>query len=257
MTALRQHGELATVRRLEAAGFRAWPASAVAYDGAWLIRLTPDLPHDRLNSVNPLDPGDAGGIQERVARAADRFEASGRAVTFRMSPLAGPQLAAYLDRNGWTRFSESIVMRLPLREEPAHAVMHQIPMRDPERFMRSAARVKPELAGLRAGLVRLIKAIEPEAGLFTIEAGSEPVASGICVHDGDLAGLFEIATLERARRQGHGRRLVLSALQWARLRGAREAWLQVEADNEAALALYAGLGFEEVYRYHYRRPPGA
>ena len=49
--------------------------------------------------------------------------------------------------------------------------------------------------------------------------------------------------------------LILSALKWARLRGAREAWLQVEADNAPALALYRSLGFDEVYRYHYRRPP--
>jgi hypothetical protein len=32
--------ELATVRRYEAAGFRAWPAASVLYDGTWLIRLT-------------------------------------------------------------------------------------------------------------------------------------------------------------------------------------------------------------------------
>ncbi|TIU20618.1 MAG: GNAT family N-acetyltransferase, partial [Mesorhizobium sp.] len=59
------------------------------------------------------------------------------------------------------------------------------------------------------------------------------------------------------RNQGHARHLILSALKWARLRGAREAWLQVEDDNAPALTLYRSLGFDEVYRYHYRRPPGA
>ena len=77
------------------------------------------------------------------------------------------------------------------------------------------------------------------------------------MHDGDLAGLFEIATAAAERGKGHGRRLVLSALKWARLRGARQAWLQVEADNLAARRLYGTLGFTEVYRYHYRRPPEA
>ena len=66
-----------------------------------------------------------------------------------------------------------------------------------------------------------------------LEDGRRAAGDAICVHDGDLAGLFEIATDEAERGKGHGRRLILSALKWARLRGAREAWLQVEADNEA------------------------
>ena len=110
---------------------------------------------------------------------------------------------------------------------------------------------------LRPGLSEIIGAIQPEAGLFALEEGTEPLATLICVHDGDLAGLFEVATDKSVRKQGHGRNLILSALKWARLRGAREAWLQVEAGNVPALALYRSMGFEEVYRYHYRRPPGA
>ena len=67
---------------------------------------------------------------------------------------------------------------------------------------------------------------------------------------------FEIATGPRERGKGYGKRVVLSALRWARLRGAQQAWLQVEASNHAALRLYDAIGFKEVYRYHYRRPPG-
>ena len=57
--------------------------------------------------------------------------------------------------------------------------------------------------------------------------------------------------------EGLARRIVLSALKWARLRGARQAWLQVEAANRPARRLYEAIGFSEVYRYHYRRPPAA
>ena len=48
--------DLALVRRLEAVGFRAWPAASVHYDGSWAVRLTAGHPSKRLNSVNPLDP---------------------------------------------------------------------------------------------------------------------------------------------------------------------------------------------------------
>jgi ribosomal protein S18 acetylase RimI-like enzyme len=64
-----------------------------------------------------------------------------------------------------------------------------------------------------------------------------------------------MATETSRRGQGFGRRVLLSALKWAQARGARTAWLQVEADNESALGLYRSMGFTEAYRYHYRQPP--
>lgn len=249
--------ELAVVRRFEAAGFRAWPAASVHYDGTWAIRLTAGHPGCRLNSVNPLDPSDNADMKQRIARAARRFEAYGRPLTFRMSPLAGPVLGGHLDRLGWSSFGESVVMQLALDGGSVDHAMHQIPLKDMSRFIGAALKVRGFDHALRPGLSEIISSIQPEAGLFVLEKGDEPVATAICVHDGDLAGLFEVATAAHARGKGHGRRLVLSALKWARLRGARTAWLQVEADNEAARRLYASLGFEEVYRYHYRRPAGS
>ena len=248
---------LAVVRRYEAAGFRAWPAAAVHYDGTWVVRLTAGHPAKRLNSVNPLDPGDTYAIEERLGRAARRFDAYGRPLTFRMSPLSGQVLSAHLDKAGWSRFDESLVMRLSLKEAELGGAMDQIPLKDISRFIGASLSTSGSDASLRPGLSEVIGAIQPEAGLFALEDGNEPLATLICVHDGDLAGLFEVATEKSVRKKGHGRNLVLSALKWARLRGAREAWLQVEAGNAAALSLYRALGFEEVYRYHYRRPPGA
>lgn len=249
--------ELATVRRYEAAGFRAWPASSVVYDGTWVVRLTAGLPAKRLNSVNPLDPADAVNLADRIARAARRFEAYGRPLTFRLSPLAGTILPAHLDSEGWTVFGESVVMRRTLDTGMLDDVIHQIPLKDIARFIAATLKVHALDPAMRPGLSEVIGSIEPEAGLFVLEEGATPVATAVCVHDGDLAGLFEVATEPARRRNGHGRRIVLAALKWARMRGAKEAWLQVEADNARAIDLYRGLGFEDVYRYHYRRPRSA
>jgi len=250
-------GVLATVRRYEAAGLRAWPAAAVHYDGTWVVRLTAGYPAKRLNSVTPLDPGDVDRIAERIGRASRRFEAYGRPLTFRLSPLAGSVIPAHLDKEGWSRFDESLVMRLPLANAPVEDAMDQLPLRDISRFVSASLKVHGSDPSLRAGLSEIIGAIPTEAGLFVLERGDEALATLICVHDGDLAGLFDVATDEAVRGRGLGRQLVLSALKWARLRGAREAWLQLDADNEPALRLYRSLGFSEVYRYHYRRPRGA
>lgn len=245
--------DLPTVRRFEAAGFRAWPASAVHYDGTWVIRLTAGHPSKRLNSINPLDPEDGLDLSGRILRAEQRFEAYGRAPVFRMSPLAGPRLIRHLAAEGWEAFDESLVMLCDLESDVVHGAMDQIPMRDMARFVSASMKTHAADAALRAGLSEIIGAIQTEVGMFVLEQDDEPLASAVCVHDGELAGLFEVATTEAARGQGHGRRLILSALKWARLRGARHAWLQVGGGNVAALRLYKSLGFRELYRYHYRR----
>lgn len=246
--------ELATVRRFEAAGFRAWPAGTVHYDGTWVLRLTHGHPARRLNSVNPLDPGDIHNLEERIARAAQRFDAFGRPLIFRLSPLSGEAISRHLDAEGWETTSHSIVMQLALDDDAVHGALDQIPMKDMARFVAASLATRGTDPALGPGLLEVIGAIQPEAGLFVLEGDEEPLATAICVHDGDLAGLFEVATAAAERGKGFGRRIVLSALKWARLRGARTAWLQAEADNEAALRLYASLGFTEAYRYHYRRP---
>lgn len=254
---LRSRQSLPTVRRFEAAGFRAWPASTVHYDGAWLLRLSAANEAKRLNSVNLLDPGDCADLGPRIEKARRRFEAFGRPLTFRLSPLAGAPIQGHLDAEGWTSFSESLVMRLAIDEADLSGVIQQIPLRDIGRFVDAAVAVRGLGDEARPGLNEIVASIQPETGLFALKSGEEPLATAICVRDGDLAGLFEIATAARWRGRGHGRRIVLAAINWARLKGARTAWLQVEADNAAAVALYGALGFEEVYRYRYRRPSGA
>lgn len=248
---------LTVVRRFEAAGARAWPASSVHYDGAWAIRLTPGHPAKRLNCVSPLDPQDTNDMEARLERAAWRFGATGRPLTVRLSPLAPPRVSEHLDGLGWTRFDESLVMRMALRDTTVAGALDQIPLKDVARFVAATNTVRGLPEDSNAGLAGVIESIEPETGLFVLEAQRRPVATAVCVHDGDLAGLFEVATAPQERGKGYGRRVVLSALKWARQRGAQVGWLQVGADNDPARATYDRLGFTELYRYHYRRPAGA
>ena len=238
MSASRPVADLATVRRYEAAGFRAWPASAVHYDGTWAIRLTAGHPAKRLNSINPLDPGDVRDLADRIVRAGRRFDAYGRPVTFRLSPLSGQALSQHLDDHGWSRLSESLVMGFDLDDDAVDSAMDQIPMKDMDRFVAATMTTQKLNTALRPGLSEVIGSIQPEAGLFVLEGDKAPLSTAICVHDGELAGLFEVATSDDERGKGFGRRVVLSALKWARLRGATRAWLQVEADNLVARRLY-------------------
>ena len=64
----------------------------------------------------------------------------------------------------------------------------------------------------------------------------------------DRGEIYVIAVDPGFGGQGLGRYLVLSGLNAMHRRGASRATLYVEDDNEAALSLYAGLGFSEVSR---------
>lgn len=246
---------LATIRQFEAAGFRAWPATSVHYDGTWAVRLTASHPSRRLNSVNPLDPGDDRRIEERIERLSRHFRAYGRPFTFRISPLSAPKISEYLDAHKWRCLTPALVVRLKLDERVVDEAMHQIPLKDLNRFVTAAFQVHGYDEALRPGFTEVVSSIKPQAGLFILEQGDVPVSTTICAHDGRLAGLFEVATAQGERGKGFARRMLLSALKWAYSRGAQQAWLQVEEDNDAALHLYRSLGFKEIYRYHYRQPP--
>jgi ribosomal-protein-alanine acetyltransferase len=74
---------------------------------------------------------------------------------------------------------------------------------------------------------------------------------------GDQADIQTIAVTPRARRRGLGRTLMDALLAEARRRDVREVLLEVRADNPAAQALYADLGFEQIaVRPNYYQPDG-
>lgn len=72
------------------------------------------------------------------------------------------------------------------------------------------------------------------------------------------AELLTLAVAPEARRRGLGRKLVSRFLYQARLRQADRAFLEVSAQNPAAIALYESAGFAPVGRRpgYYRTPEG-
>src|SRR5581483_7309317 len=63
---------------------------------------------------------------------------------------------------------------------------------------------------------------------------------------GGEAEILTLAVRPEARGKGLGRALILAMASHARTLGAGGVFLEVGDDNPAALALYAGLGFERV-----------
>jgi len=74
------------------------------------------------------------------------------------------------------------------------------------------------------------------------------VGYGIVATIADVADLHRIAVTADRRRHGLGAALVDALITEARRRGCTRMLLEVEASNEAALALYGRLGFVEIAR---------
>ena len=242
---------LPLVRRLEAAGFRAWPAAQVTFDGSWQLRMTPGHPSKRLNCLVPLDPFDERDMEPRVAATVRAFAMQGHNAAVRESPLCPPGLPPLLADLGWHRGYDTLVMTADLDGLDLGTGMDHLPTHDVQRFAEACVRIDKARDTTPATVASIVSAIEPAAGLFLMEGQSGPTAVGICVQDFDLAGIQQVVVERSARRQGLGRELVSSALRWARLRGARQAWLQVLSGNSNAVRLYEAMGFRTAYGYAY------
>ena len=87
---------------------------------------------------------------------------------------------------------------------------------------------------------------------FSCRRAGTMVGSGLSIADGNLASVQCMATLASARRQGCAR-AVLSAIEaWAAAQGCTHLYLQAEAANAGAIALYETFGFRVAGRYHAR-----
>lgn len=80
------------------------------------------------------------------------------------------------------------------------------------------------------------------------ESGREVGGYGVLMYVGESADISRIAVRHSNRRRGVATRLLDRLLDEAARRGCERALLEVAADNEAALGLYAAGGFVEIAR---------
>ncbi len=257
---------------LEQANLTAFPSAMLHFDGAWLTRLSPGNPARRVNSLNIYDPCDDHDAESRLARAVDRFADVGIAMHLRWTPLVPKAVDDLVDAEGWQRYAQTEVWSAPILEggqegdadaETSGDGAGEIVRLPLVAWLADFAAVggtgadkvsETALAALRVSLERVPVEL---LALSIRDATGEAMAVLLGVCDGDLIGIFDVATAPRHRRKGLAGRLVRAALAYGARAGAKKAWLQVVADNKPARALYAGFGFTPAYQYHYCRPPGA
>lgn len=233
------------------------PVHGVQIDG-WSLGFSGGFTR-RANSVVPWQaPADAVAAIE-VAEA--EYAARGLPCVVRVDALAQPShLDTLLAERGYAAVATTRVLARPLEGPPvtpaAPGVAIDVAERPDDAWLAGWLDVK---AAGRAVDTDLARAVVTGSPALYLTARDEAGVTGVvrAATAGDWVGLSCLMVAPRARRRGLAGLLSARALTEAAEGGARRAFLQVEAANAPAVALYAGLGFVVVDEYHYReRRPG-
>jgi len=243
----------ALAARVEDAGLNAaQPPEQLLYDG-WLLRHSPGKAR-RARSVSAIADGRLP-LQEKIDHCRDFYVQAGLPCLFRITPFSRPAgLDEVLAQRGFVAEDETRVMTLPLVSAgwPSQHEAREIGI---EEFAQQVGALRGSPTQQIAAHVVRLKASAPlmkrARRLALVESGCI-VAVGQSLTDGELVGLYDIVTAERARGRGLGTALAAKLLRRAQGDGARTAYLQVSADNIAARRVYRKLGFADCYAYWYR-----
>lgn len=239
----------ALLPEIEAAAVRGWPArDTVGVDG-WLWRHASGG-SIRANSVAALtytghDIAQSIGQVEQLAR--DRHVAA----CFAISNVSAPaDLDAKLAALGYLRGADHVTM--------AEIVDHEAAM--PEGVELTSKPSPGWLAAYLSGLSldrrlvapAILERLPKSARFISALAQGRTITSGLTIPDGRLASVQCMATLPDGQRQGGAQRVLQAIECLAARHGQIALYLQTDAENHAAQALYRRAGFSIVGRYHTR-----
>lgn len=236
----------------------AWPARETADIAGWTA-LSDGGVTGRPNAVAPL--AFHGKLGDAIADVQRHYAARGMRATFRIARghCAPFDLPEALTARGWKPDQETLVMTAPLAAAlaslPAPDGVALSPVYPPavDTIIRETSATDAEYEERR----QLAQRTPVPRAFAVIGAGADAEAVGLCVLVEGQAGVFLMRTRPSARRKGLARRVLAGLLGWARQEGATGAFLQVEASNGPAIALYRAAAFKSVYSYDYWREEAA
>jgi ribosomal protein S18 acetylase RimI-like enzyme len=250
-----------TIIELERLAAAHWRGTEEERLGDWLLRAAEGFT-GRANSALPL--GDPGlPLDEALAAVTRWYRARGLPPMIAVpTPVeadsAGQALDMYLSERRWlTRSSPAFVMLaglplgIPLDGLPAGREVRLSSEPDDAWAARYHYRGQDHLPPV----ARKVLTSAEDQSFVSIRDGREVLAIARLSAAGGLAGLTAVEVHPDYRRQGLGVAITAAACLEAERRGLRGVFLQVEADNGPAQALYKRLGFRYSHRYHYRVAP--
>ncbi|WP_375483812.1 GNAT family N-acetyltransferase [uncultured Jatrophihabitans sp.] len=236
------------LERLAARGIRAAETEQL---GGWVLRADHGFLR-RANSVLPLgQPGMP--LDEALARAHDWYAARGLPLRIAVPTEARRLLDAELGERWWPIETPAHLMtgRLDHLVAPAAEVTDVAVEAAPDDAW--FALYRDGDSGGEAGRALLTR--HDRAVFASVREGGHTVAIGRGSVDDGWLGVAGVEVAPDARRRGLATAVTAALWAWGRDQGATRSYLQVEADNESALALYARQGYRVHHDYRYRIEP--
>ena len=240
--------------RIEDAGLNASAPPQQRWIDGWLVRLSPGKAK-RARCINPVAEGRLT-LDARLAECAELYAAAGLPMFLRITPFSQPSaIDDALQQRGFLRLDETQVMvctQWPAAQAlPAGVAIEPLSHAD---FAEAVGQLRNSPPAQRfAHAERLAQSPVPYLGwvIRSNEDGALLACAQIAT-EGAVVGLYDVFTDPARRGHGLGLQLCSALLSQALSAGARLAYLQVDADNAPARALYRKMGFIDAYRYHYR-----
>ena len=226
----------------------AWPARERARLGGWRLNASSGRSM-RINACWPLAAPDRD--PEAALDAAEAwFAARGLPPRFKLTDglVAPVDLAQRLAARGYAATKETQVMLGPTGGAGDPGVQVTAAPDAAFEAVFTATAGDPEDGRER---IEALNRIPAPARFARLDIAGAPAAIGCAAISAGVVGVFGMRTAPDHRRKGLARRVLRALLSEAMALGADQAWLQVEADNAPAIALYAAEGFAPAYRYRY------
>jgi N-acetylglutamate synthase len=220
------------IRNLEHAAALAWPGVEQNWLGGWLLRFGRGSTR-RANSAVPLNVS----TRDELRAVADWYGARG------VAPLVAAPDRLLRIPPGVSTDAETLVMT------------GDLPSRDPVRGVALAPQPNDEWLRLYRREVPvdvLTAVINGEVTFAELGGAAVGRAALTTAPDGTpWVGLSAVHVIAEDRRRGLARELCSALLAWGGERGATRGYVQVLADNTAAISLYESMGFTVHHRSRY------
>ncbi|TFH05120.1 MAG: N-acetyltransferase [Candidatus Thorarchaeota archaeon] len=242
-----------TISDIEYLASHCWPAKEIERYHGWIIHWN-DAVTWRANSVLPLDETSDALLEDSIDHVINYYNDRNTPPAFKITEESKPEtLDETLDEMGFQIRMVTHVQTIPIDDlaclNPRIEVdLLRVSDGSIDALLHRSKRDEFALEIRR----EIIHRIEGEKKIARVMIDGHIAGIGLGVVKEDMLGLLSIRTLPEYERRGVAWSVTCALAIWGEETGANTAFLQVEAENKPALALYAAMGFKTKYTYWYR-----